>query len=292
MRAMTRFRGRLCCACVLLFSFIVDGSAETPPSGVPDPSLLSSAYGGEETFRYDVSWTGGIKIGELLLRISRTGTEQESFEIHGRVTDYGVFRFFYPVDDTFVTQVLGPERLPVRYEVEQKEGISYRAHRLTLYDQENGQVRYRKNDEPLKEFVIAGKAHNEFSSFFFTRVLPFVHDTSVVVPTFADEKRHDVVVTPRAWTRFEETLLGPVDVIEVLPRMTFKGLYDKSGDTVIWFTNDACRVPVRIRSKILIGSLTAELVAYHGKSCGREWNLEQQELSKELQKKAVKIKGE
>ncbi|MDO9042387.1 MAG: DUF3108 domain-containing protein [Desulfocapsaceae bacterium] len=289
---MIRFCGTLGCALVL-FMWTINGiAAETPPLGVADPALLSSAYGGDETFLYDVSWTGGIKIGELSLQIRRTASEQELFEIHARVTDYGVFRFFYPVDDTFVTLVQGPERLPVRYEVEQKEGRGYKAHRLTLYDQKRGLARYRKNEEPEQQFVMAGKAHNEFSSFFFTRVLPFAPDTSVIVPTFADEKRHEVVVTPREWTHFEETLLGPVNVVEVLPRMTFKGLYDKSGDTVIWFTDDACRVPVRIRSKILIGSLTAELVAYHGTSCGRQWDLEQKVLDEEARKKAAKIKGD
>ena len=278
---------------LVLFVVMIDGtSAEILPLGIPDPSLLHSAYGGDETFQYDVSWSGGIKIGELRLRITRSAKDQDSFEIHARITDYGAFRFFYPVDDTFATFVQGPERLPVSYEVEQKEGRSYKAHRLTLYDQEGNLVRYRKNDGPEKEFRVVGWVHNEFSSFFFTRVLPFAPDKSVIVPTFADEKRHEVVVTPREWTRFDETLLGPVNVIEVLPRMTFKGLYDKSGDTVIWFTDDACRVPVRIRSKILIGSLTAELVAYHGTSCGRQWALDQKELDEEARTKVAKIKGD
>ncbi len=49
--------------------------------------------------------------------------------------------------------------------------------------------------------------------------------------------------------------------------MKFKGLYDKDGDTVIWFTNDECRIPVRMNSKILIGSLTAELVSYSNPHC-------------------------
>lgn len=280
---MARFCGALCYVFVLFSGVIVAVAAEALPLGTPDPGLLSSAYSGDETFRYDVSWSGGIKIGELRLRISRTAGDQDSFEIHARVTDYGAFRFFYPVDDTFVTQVQGDERLPVKYEVEQKEGRSYKAHRLTLYDQEADIVHYRKNDELEKQFPVAGRVHNEFSSFFFTRVLPFAPGTSLVVPTFADEKRHKVVVTPRTWTHLEETLLGPVDVIEVLPRMTFKGLYDKSGDTVIWFTDDACRVPVQIRSKILIGSLTAELVSYHGLSCGRRWDLD---------KKVLKVNGD
>ncbi len=280
---MARFCGTLCCVFVLFSGVIAAVAAEALPLGAPDPALLNSAYSGDETFRYDVSWSGGIKIGELRLRISRTAGDKDITEIHARVTDYGVFRFFYPVDDTFVTQVQGEQRLPVKYEVEQKEGRSYKAHRLTLYDQEAGFVRYWKNDEPEKQYIVAGRVHNEFSSFFFTRVLPFAPGVSLVVPTFADDKRHEVMVTPRKWTHLKETLLGPVNVIEVLPRMTFKGLYDKSGDTVIWFTDDGCRVPVRVRSKILIGSLTAELVSYHGSSCGRRWDLE---------KKVLKVYGD
>ena len=56
-------------------------------------------------------------------------------------------------------------------------------------------------------------------------------------------------------------------MLPVTPVMTFKGLYDKAGDTVMWFTNDQCRIPVRINSKILIGSITAELISYSNPFC-------------------------
>ncbi len=278
-------------ALVFFLLLIVNVAAESLSLGTPDPTLLASAYDADETFCYDISWSGGIKIGELVLRIRKIEGEHGRFELHARVTASGAFRYIYPVDDTFVTDVSGQQRLPVRYEVEQKEGLGYRAHRLTVYDQDKGLVRYRKNDEPEKEFEVAGKVHNEFSSFFFTRVLSFSSDVSMVVPTFADEKRHEVVVTPKEWITVKETLLGPVKVVAVLPRMTFKGLYDKTGDTVIWFTDDACRVPIRISSKILIGSLVAELVAYHGRSCGRQWDLELKVLDKE-KRQSERIKGD
>lgn len=281
----------LCCALVFFLLMTVNVSAGSLAPGIPDPALLASAYDADETFCYDISWSGGLKIGELVLRISKKEGEQDHFEIHARVKAFGAFRFIYPVDDTFVTEVAGQERLPVRYEVEQNEGFGYRARRLTVYDQDKGLVRYRKNEEPEKEFTVAGKVHNEFSSFFFTRVLPFSTEISLVVPTFADEKRHEVAVTANDWITVEDSLLGPVKVIAVLPRMTFKGLYDKTGDTVIWLTDDACRVPIRISSKILVGSLVAELVAYHGRSCGRQWDLEQKVLDKE-EGKAEKISGD
>ena len=60
---------------------------------------------------------------------------------------------------------------------------------------------------------------------------------------------------------------GRVKTLVVMPLMKFKGLFDKDGDTVIWMTDDRCRVPVRINSKILIGSLTAELETYSNAGC-------------------------
>ena len=89
------------------------------------------------------------------------------------------------------------------------------------------------------------------------------------MPTFADKKRVEVVVNAISTKRFDETLIGPVTTVEIMPVMTFKGLYDKKGDTVIWYTDDECRVPVMINSKILIGSLTAELTAYENPACSR-----------------------
>lgn len=64
-----------------------------------------------------------------------------------------------------------------------------------------------------------------------------------------------------------ETVFGSVRAVEIMPVMTFKGLYDKKGDTVIWYSDDACRVPLRVNAKIVIGSLTAELMAYDNPAC-------------------------
>jgi len=88
-----------------------------------------------------------------------------------------------------------------------------------------------------------------------------------IVPTFADKKRVEVAVYPRGVTQIKNTIIGDVSAVEIMPVMKFKGLYDKKGDTVIWYTNDKCRVPVKINSKIIIGSLTAKLIEFENSSC-------------------------
>lgn len=254
------------CLLYALFFIVCTGAAKAGdlPHGVPDPDILEIVFSGEEHLQYNISWSGGIKIGELSLQIRKESSGR--YAIHARVTDYGVFGLFYPVDDTFVTLVRGSLKLPYRYEVLQKEGWGSVTRRLTRYDQQGLQVHYKKNDEAELLVQVDGQVHNEFSSFYATRAMDLTPETAFMVPTFADKKRNEVMVQVKA-AEIVESVLGEVKTVQVMPIMKFKGLYDKEGDTVIWFTDDACRVPVKINSKILIGSLTARLVSYRNPAC-------------------------
>jgi hypothetical protein len=244
--------------------------ARAPSSGseIPlslDPQALAVIYSGQEKMRFSISWSGGVKIGDLILTVTPNPSGAEGAVIRVRVSDYGLFKFFYPVDDTFTTLVRGPLKLPSRYEVHQREG-SRKVHRLTLYDQEKFEARYRKHQDPLTFYTLAGPVYNEFSAFFNTRALRLTKEVQQIVPSFVDKKRHKVAVKVFGKER-KKTIFGPRNTIKVMPKMHFKGLYDKDGDTVFWLTDDACRIPVEIRSKILIGSLVAELVEYSNPAC-------------------------
>ncbi len=242
------------------------------PYGKIASDLIPTAYSGGETFRFDISYTGGFKLGELHLKLSRCEADepQDCYRIDALVTtENGIFSGLYPVEDRHVTHVSGPERLPYHYEVWQKEGYHYEAHRVFRYDQDKGKVLFTLNDGEVEIFEAGKKIQNEFSSFFASRVMPLVPGHPFVVPTFADNKRNEVVVMVRKQELLERTILGTVTTLVVEPILKFSGLYDKRGDTVIWYTDDDCRVPVQVNSKLVIGSLTADLVTYNNKACPR-----------------------
>lgn len=243
------------------------GEADNIPYGRMLPELVEVAYSGTEKITYAISWTGGVKLGELFLDIHPF---EDGYEMDAVVSTKGSFMDnIYPVHDIHATKVRGEMRLPYHYEVWQEEGRNYKAHRVTTYDQQKGLITYRKNDQPEREFRIEGKAHNEFSAFFASRLMNFDDDGAIKVPTFADKKRVEVVVKTLDRPVLEETALGTVSTVLVSPILKFKGLYDKRGDTVIWYTDDECRVPVRINSKIAIGSITATLIDYENPLCPR-----------------------
>ncbi|MGV1098776.1 DUF3108 domain-containing protein [Thiovibrio sp. JS02] len=228
-------------------------------ASLPDEDLLATAYGGGEQLRYRVSWLG-LTAGELFMEIRRLPGETEQYALEVIAKSAGLLAVFYPIEDRFLTIVEGRQRLPVLHEMDQREGRREN-RKLTLYDQETYVVTYQKNEEEPEVYQLDGPAHNEFSSFFFLRALGFSDAAEIVVPTFADKKRHEVVVSLEGGEEID-TVFGRKKTVKVQPHLKFKGLYEKVGDPLIWLTDDARRIPVRIEARIVIGSLTSRLVEY------------------------------
>ena len=52
---------------------------------------------------------------------------------------------------------------------------------------------------------------------------------------------------------------GEFDTVVIKPLMKSEGIFNKKGDVYIWLTDDKKRVPVKLESKVAIGSITATL---------------------------------
>ena len=59
-----------------------------------------------------------------------------------------------------------------------------------------------------------------------------------------------------------EVEAGKFECIKVEPLVQEGGLFKHEGDIVIWLTNDELKVPVKVRTKIIIGYIDAELTKY------------------------------
>ena len=238
---------------------ILAATAATIPSA--DPVLLEKAFGMAETLHYEVSWMG-LKAGKLVIQLIPDKERQNRFVIKVTAKSEGLLDLLHPVEDNFETIVTGDARLPIRYSIDLHEGRR-RNKKLTIYDQEQGLLTYTRNAEPSEVYELSGPVYNEFSSFMITRVLPLEIGKEVMVPTFADKKRHEVKVKVEGKDKVR-CIFGEVETIRVRPQLPFKGLYQKTGAPVIWLTDDTARIPVKIKAKITIGSITARLVSYQG----------------------------
>ncbi|MDO5674339.1 MAG: DUF3108 domain-containing protein [bacterium] len=239
---------------------------ELLPSQV-EPASLAIIFSGQEQMHYEVSWSGGVKIGDIHLHITRDESGPDNHVISAQVKSTGPLNVFYPVDDAFHCAVTGAMKLPLRYEVFQREGHGRKVtKRVTIYDQAGGVVKYQKNQQSPQLYPLKGKVYNEFAAFVISRALKFAADSHIIVPTFADNKRNEVAVRLLKKEK-RPSIFGERQTLKMQPIMNFKGLYEKSGNTLLWLTDDRCRVPVEIRSRIVVGSLVAKLVGYSNPAC-------------------------
>ncbi len=61
--------------------------------------------------------------------------------------------------------------------------------------------------------------------------------------------RREVLVTP----------LGRFNTIVIHPLLKSEGIFARTGDMFIWLTDDERRIPVQMKSKVAVGSITATL---------------------------------
>ncbi|MEK6545277.1 MAG: DUF3108 domain-containing protein, partial [Nitrospinota bacterium] len=57
---------------------------------------------------------------------------------------------------------------------------------------------------------------------------------------------------------------GEVDTILVKPLLKFEGIFQRKGDLYIWLTDDEKKIPVQVKTSIIIGSIQSKIISING----------------------------
>jgi hypothetical protein len=89
--------------------------------------------------------------------------------------------------------------------------------------------------------------------------LPMTPGASLTFNVYHDKKNRPVEVKVENIETLEG-IWGKVETAQVLVIMPFRGLFINKGNIRIWFTTDERRIPVRMKAKVIIGAIVADLV--------------------------------
>lgn len=145
--------------------------------------------------------------------------------------------------------------------------LRYRRHaiendRTRVSDTRFDQKRHVRIDEEGNEKPTSPRAVDQLSMIYFLRLLPLDQGVKYVLENQADPDDNPIKVRVLKKDRVRvpagtfETWVLDLDV------KTDSGMFKKGGENRIWVTADARHVPVKISSKIGLGSFTAELTDY------------------------------
>jgi uncharacterized protein DUF3108 len=210
-----------------------------------------------ERLEFEISYTGMLA-GRAVQEVIREGDE---LHIIYTVKSTSWLKLFFPVDDRFESILTtGPPRsltgMPRLYRMRINEGRSH-FNREAVFDRRTLEVRTRDHVNNSDTTVpITKRTYDTLSSLFYFRSIPLHAGTSYVIDIFDCKKlmntkvqvlRREVVETP----------LGSFKTVVI--KLLIKS-ETRTDDTFIWLTDDERRIPILMKSKIKIGSITTTLV--------------------------------
>lgn len=178
-----------------------------------------------------------------------------AYNLQTRAGTNKTFSVIFPVEDRVVSLLDVEEFYSLRHEKHLSEG-NYHADRWFTFDQtENRAISKNYNIETYARVM------DVLSAFYFARTLEMAPGDTFYLPNHTDGKNYPLRV---AVHRREEVTVeaGTFKTIVVEPILKAPGIFEHKGNVYVWLTDDDKKMPVLMRTKIIIGSIDASLQEY------------------------------
>ena len=222
------------------------------PHGMP--------FGGEH-LTYNVRY-GFISAGEAELKVTE-GPEYQgrpTWRVVGSGRSTGAFDWVFRVRDHYETHLDRDGLFPHRFIRSVREG-GYRLEREIDFDPADRTATVHQDDR-TKEYELPAYCQDLVSSFYYARSLPIDRMSEgdlIEIPTLVDGKVHPI----RARLMGRETVdvpSGTYDCWRFSPVVQEGRIWKSDDDLTVFVSADARRIPVLVKSDLVVGSVRLELI--------------------------------
>lgn len=228
--------------------------ATTVAAASLDPTFTSG-----ETLDFNLAWLG-LTGGSMRMTIA----PQPGDGTHYRITFIAVssksFARIFKVRDEIQSYVNRSDFSTVRFE----KHLSERGRRKddsTIIDERRKVATRRRPNKDTEVISVPNPVFDPVSLVYHLRTLDLTPGKTHRFEVFADGKVYTLVATVGARESLE-TPAGTFNTVAVEPKMIGGGLFrDEDSRLTIWYTDDDKHIPVRIRSEVKVGTITATLKA-------------------------------
>jgi len=244
----------------------VPSPAATPaPRPTPTPNAPSLPFAAGERLAFKMTYAR-LLAGRAEIAVHPGMYEgRPVFRLSLDVRSEGFFAwlFRYRVDDHTVATWDPATGCSYGIEKHLREGRAVR-DQVVRFDPVAGTATVEDSKIAQKVFQVGPCALDVFSAFFVARMRGLSHDGQLTVRVFDNGRLYDLPFRPIGYERLDlPAPLGRVmtQVAEpVVPPGS--GLFTQEGRLLVWVTADARRIPVRVRSKVPVGSVSGDLESY------------------------------
>lgn len=245
---------------------IAQGQADTTHAVIDTVNLnplgiSNIAFGYGEKLSFDISY-GFITAGEAFMSVQDTVTMQgrTAYKVVFEVNSLPAFSWIYKVRDRYETYIDAEGIFPWRFEQHIREG-GYKRDFTADFDQRNHIARTSEGNFTIPPFV-----HDIMSAFYYMRTQGYDNrrpGERIHLRNFYKDSSYalDVKYLGRQEVDVEA---GTFKTIVLEPLVKEGGLFKSDGRIIVWLTDDDRKIPIKVSTKVVIGSIDVELREYSG----------------------------
>jgi len=224
-------------------------------------TVKNNAFTTGEKLTFDVKY-GFVKAGIAeysIPKISRLAG-REVYNVLFRVNSVPAFDAFYKVRDRYETYIDVQGIFPWRFEQHIREG-KYSRDFSAFFDQRKGVAKTSEGTYDIPLYV-----NDIVSAFYYARTLDYTQmkeGDKILLENFYKDKVYPLEDVYRGKERVSVPA-GTFNCIILEPIVVEGGLFKSEGNIVVWLSDDELKIPVKVKTKVLVGSIDAELNAYEG----------------------------
>jgi hypothetical protein len=235
----------------------VAGDSKSVAAGGFDRYVDNVAFGVNERLEFNVGY-GFIDAGTASMEVSRVieWKGRPCYQIVTRANSNSFFTKFYKVDDRIESIVDASGMFSWRFEKSLREG-GYSADRMYEFDQRDHLVVYKGDTTVVPPYV-----QDALSALYYVRTQPLEIGKSFILDNYTDGKLTPLEIKVLK----KETVTVPAGTFScfvVEPLSNNVGIFKHEGRLKVWLTDDRLRLPVLMKSKVIVGSISAELTSYN-----------------------------
>lgn len=222
----------------------------------PPRPITNWAFGAGESLTYSIGWekitagTGTMTVGAPIDTFGRL-----CFPIVSTVQSTPFVSTFFKVDDWVQTIMDVKELYPLRFQKRLHEG-KFRSNRSIDFDPHHGLAYTPADTFPIPPYVL-----DDLSLLYHVRTLELVPGKDVELDIYSGKKLYRLTVKIVKKERVK-VAAGVFNTIVVEPLLQAAGLFKHEGRVTVWLTDDRLHLPVLMKSKVVVGSIVAELQDY------------------------------
>ncbi|MFA5833522.1 MAG: DUF3108 domain-containing protein [Bacteroidota bacterium] len=214
-----------------------------------------------EKLLFDVNY-GIITAGyaEMSIPQMESVLGNSAYKVQFTVRSTPTFDFFFEVRDRYETYLDSTGIFPWRFEQHIKEG-KFKRDYTAIFDQKNQKAKTDEGDFDIPIYV-----HDIMSAFYYARTIDYTNfkiGQRVHLQNFFKGKTNPLDIKYLGKQKITVDA-GTFNCIIVEPLVKEGGLFKSEGRILIWLSDDERKIPVKVNTKVVIGSIDAELKEYSG----------------------------